>query len=128
MTAAASSSPSLILAIDFGTQSVRALAYCASGDCVAKCQLPIEDYQHPQPGWTEHDVEAFWRLLTDSCQGLWAQGIHSAEVAAVVVTTQRATMINLDKNHQPLRPAIIWTDQRRAALRQQAPLVLASAF
>ena len=63
MTAAASSSPSLILAIDFGTQSVRALAYCASGDCVAKCQLPIEDYQHPQPGWTEHDVEGILALI-----------------------------------------------------------------
>ncbi|MBT5489649.1 MAG: carbohydrate kinase [Halieaceae bacterium] len=121
MTAAALSSPSLILAVDFGTQSVRALAYRGSGDCVAKCQLPIEDYQHPQPGWTEHDVEGFWRLLIASCQGLWTQGIEPTEIAAVVVTTQRATIINLDENQQPLRPAIIWTDQRRAALRQKLP-------
>ena len=121
MTAVAPPSPSLIVAIDFGTQSVRALAYRASGDCVAKRQLPIEGYQHPEPGWTEHDVEGFWRLLTDSCQGLWSQGIDPAEVAAVVVTTQRATVINLDQNHQPLRPAIVWTDQRRAALRKKLP-------
>ena len=31
----------LILAIDFGTQSVRALAYTNTGACVAKFQIPI---------------------------------------------------------------------------------------
>ncbi len=112
---------SLILAIDFGTQSVRALAYTQSGACRAKHQLPIDQYQHPEPGWTEHDVEAFWTLLTSSCKGLWAQGVDPSEIAAVVVTTQRATVINLDDRGQPLRPAIIWTDQRRAPPRGRLP-------
>jgi sugar (pentulose or hexulose) kinase len=31
----------------------------------------------------------------------------------VAVTTQRATMINLDENGRPLRPAIVWLDQRQ---------------
>ena len=115
------SKPSLILAIDFGTQSVRALAYAKSGDCPVKNQLPIEHYKSPEPGWTEHDVEEFWSLMADSCQGLWAQGVDSAEIAAVVVTTQRATVINLDERGWPLRPAIIWTDQRRVAPRQRLP-------
>ena len=112
---------SLILAIDFGTQSVRALAYAQSGECRAKHQLPIDQYQHPEPGWNEHDVEGFWTLLTASCQGLWGQGIDPAEIAAVVVTTQRATVINLDEMGRPLRPAIIWTDQRRAPPRGRLP-------
>ena len=113
--------PSLILAIDFGTQSVRALAYTQSGECRVKHQLPIDKYQHPEPGWTEHDVEGFWTLLTASCQGLWTQGVDPAEIAAVVVTTQRATVINLDEMGRPLRPAIIWTDQRRAPPRGRLP-------
>ncbi len=111
----------LILAIDFGTQSVRALAYTKVGTCVAKFQIPITDYQHREPGWTEHDVEGFWVLLAESCQGLWRQGVASEDIAAVVVTTQRATVINLDEAGQPLRPAIIWTDQRRAPLRNRLP-------
>ena len=115
------SEPSLILAIDFGTQSVRALAYTQSGACRAKHQLPIDQYQHPEPGWTEHDVEGFWTLLTRSCRGLWAQGVDPLEIAAVVVTTQRATVINLDERGRPLRPAIIWTDQRRAPPRGRLP-------
>ena len=112
---------SLILAIDFGTQSCRALAYTAQGECLAKCQLLVTEYQHPEPEWTEHDVEGFWTLLAESCQGLWSRGIAPQDIAAVVVTTQRASVINLDENRRPLRPAIIWTDQRRAPLRQRLP-------
>ena len=111
----------LILAIDFGTQSCRALAYTAQGRCLAKCQVSVSEYQYPEPGWTEHDVEGFWTILTKSCHGLWAEGIDPGRVAAVVVTTQRATVINLDEQGRPLRPAIIWTDQRRAPLRNRLP-------
>ena len=121
MNESPASEPSLILAIDFGTQSVRALAYTQAGECRAKHQLLIDQYQHPEPGWTEHDVEGFWTLLTASCQGLWTQGVDPAEIAAVVVTTQRATVINLDEIGRPLRPAIIWTDQRRAPPRGRLP-------
>ena len=121
MKGSPTSQPPLILAIDFGTQSVRALAYTQSGECRAKHQLPIDHYQHPEPGWTEHDVEGFWTLLTASCQGLWAQGVDPSDIAAVVVTTQRATVINLDEMGRPLRPAIIWTDQRRAPPRGRLP-------
>ena len=107
MNESSASESSLILAIDFGTQSVRALAYTQAGECRAKHQLPIDQYQHPEPGWTEHDVEGFWNLLTASCRGLWAQGVDPSDIAAVVVTTQRATVINLDEMGRPLRPAII---------------------
>ena len=123
MNRSSAGQPSLILAIDFGTQSVRALAYKQSGECLAKHQLPIDQYQHPEPGWTEHDVEGFWTLLTSSCRGLWAQGVDPAEIAAVVVTTQRASVINLDERGRPLRPAIIWTDQRRSPPRRRLPWI-----
>ena len=128
MNGSSASEPSLILAIDFGTQSVRALAYTQSGECRAKHQLPIDQYQHPEPGWTEHDVEGFWALLISSCQGLWAQGVDPAEIVAVVVTTQRATVINLDEMGRPLRSAIIWTDQRRAPPRGRLPMLWRMLF
>ncbi len=128
MNESSASEPSLILAIDFGTQSARALAYKQSGECLAKHQLPLDQYQHPEPGWTEHDVEGFWTLLSSSCQGLWAQGVDPSEIAAVVVTTQRATVINLDERGRPLRPAIIWTDQRRSPPRGRLPWIWRALF
>ena len=108
-------SKTYILAIDNGTQSVRALLFDLHGNLVDKSQVAIDTYQSPQPGWVENDPEAFWQSLCQACQHLWANtNVPKSSVAGVVITTQRGTTIALDKNGQPLRPAMIWLDQRRA--------------
>jgi sugar (pentulose or hexulose) kinase len=107
-------SKTYILAIDNGTQSVRALLFDLHGNLVDKSQVAIDSYQSPKPGWVENDPEAFWQALCQACQHLWANtSVPKSAVAGVVITTQRATTIALDKAGQPLRPAIIWLDQRR---------------
>ncbi|GAB3382862.1 FGGY-family carbohydrate kinase [Massilia agri] len=104
----------LILAIDNGTQSVRALLFDLRGDIVAKASAPLLDYRSPEPGWAEHDAEGFWQALCSACQELWTKpGADRARIAGVAVTTQRGTIINVDAQGQPLRPAITWLDQRR---------------
>ncbi|MFA4969525.1 MAG: FGGY-family carbohydrate kinase [Sulfuritalea sp.] len=104
-----------LLAIDNGTQSVRALIFDLSGHLVDKAQVDIASYQSPQPGWVENDPEEFWVALCQACQHLWANTrVPKSSIRGVVITTQRATVINLDAHGQPLRPAIIWLDQRRA--------------
>jgi sugar (pentulose or hexulose) kinase len=104
----------LILAIDNGTQSVRALVFDLQGNLLAKSRVPLQAYFSAQPGWAEQHPQYFWEQLCQACQGLWAQGtIDKESLAGVALTTQRSTMINLDKNGQPLRPAIVWLDQRR---------------
>jgi sugar (pentulose or hexulose) kinase len=106
--------PRYILAIDNGTQSVRALIFDLQGNLVDKAQVAIDTYQSLQPGWVENDVEAFWQSLSTACQRLWATTqVPKESIAGVVITTQRATTIALDQNGKPLRPAIIWLDQRR---------------
>jgi sugar (pentulose or hexulose) kinase len=57
-----------ILAIDNGTQSVRALIFDLQGHLVDKAQVEIDSYQAPQPGWVENDPEEFWRALSLACQ------------------------------------------------------------
>lgn len=104
-----------ILAIDNGTQSVRALLFDLQGNLVDKAQVSIDSYQSPEPGWMENDPDAFWQVLCQACQKLWANTvIAKSAIAGVVITTQRGTTIALDKAGQPLRPAMIWLDQRRA--------------
>ena len=104
-----------LLAIDQGTQSVRALLYDLKGNLVAKSQVALEPYYSEQPGWAEQDPLYYWRSLCTACQTLWAESpVPKEAVAGVALTTQRATMINVDAQGQPLRPAIVWMDQRRA--------------
>jgi sugar (pentulose or hexulose) kinase len=104
-----------VLAIDCGTQSVRALVFDASGNLLALQKVPIEPYYSDQPGWAEQDPEVFWNALCEACQSLFSEKPKLlSSIAAVSLTTQRATVLNLDRNGKPLRPAIIWLDQRRA--------------
>ncbi|MDT8381606.1 MAG: FGGY family carbohydrate kinase, partial [Brevefilum sp.] len=103
-----------ILAIDNGTQSVRALILDLQGNLVAKKRVPIQPYYSKNPGWAEQDPDVFWNAVCHACQGLWEMdGVDKSSIVGVGLTTQRSTVINLDKNKKPLRPAIVWLDQRR---------------
>jgi sugar (pentulose or hexulose) kinase len=103
-----------ILAIDIGTQSARALLFDLRGNPVAKARVPMEPYFSDQPGWAEQQPEYYWDRLGQACQQLWQQNPGAKEtVAGVALTTQRSTVINVDRQGRPLRPAIVWLDQRR---------------
>ncbi|MGQ9490515.1 MAG: FGGY-family carbohydrate kinase [Anaerolineae bacterium] len=110
----------LILAIDSGTQSVRALVFDLQGNLLAKARVPVTPYVSPQPGWAENDPDMYWDALCQACQSLWRQAEATGKpaglrgrIAGVALTTQRSTVINVDGAGRPLRPAIVWLDQRR---------------
>ena len=103
-----------ILAIDNGSQSVRALLVSPKGELLAKIRIPIPAPQSSRPGYAEHHPDVFWNALCDACQQLWKlPGVDKSSIAAVALTTQRSTLINVDEQGKPLRPAILWSDQRR---------------
>ncbi|MEP1002727.1 FGGY family carbohydrate kinase, partial [Marinobacter sp.] len=112
----------LILAIDNGTQSVRALLFDTQGNLVGKGKQEIEPYFSEQPGWAEQHPEYFWENLGKACQLLWKNtDALPTQVAGVTLTTQRGTVVNLDEHGKPLRPAIIWLDQRHARVEGPVP-------
>ncbi len=86
-----------VLAIDVGTQSVRALVFGPDGTLVAYHRIPIEPYVSPQPGWAEQDPELYWRSIGEACMALWAGGVARPDaIAGVTLTTQRATVVVTD--------------------------------
>ncbi|MBW2544816.1 MAG: FGGY-family carbohydrate kinase [Deltaproteobacteria bacterium] len=103
----------LLLSIDNGTQSLKALIFDLKGELIAKEQVIFEPYYSKNPGWAEQDPDVFWQALCQACQGVWKQGNYKERIAGVSVTTQRSTVINVDRNGKPLRPAMIWLDQRK---------------
>lgn len=111
-----------LLAIDCGTQSVRALLFDLQGELLAHAQVAIDSYRAPQPGWMECAPEAFWQHLCAACQQLWAASpIPRDRIAGMVLTTQRAVPVTLDAALRPTRPSMIWLDQRRAAHAPRLP-------
>jgi sugar (pentulose or hexulose) kinase len=104
-----------ILAIDCGTQSLRALLFSPQGELLAKARETYVPYVSPRPGWAEQDPEIYWSALCKACGRLQRdQGRLLARIAGVGVTSQRNTMINVDHRGICLRPAILWLDQRKA--------------
>ncbi len=61
----------LLLAIDQGTQSVRAMIFDLRGELIAKSQVHIVPYYSRQPGWAEQDCEYYWANLSAACRNLW---------------------------------------------------------
>src|SRR3990172_1542756 len=111
-----------ILAIDVGTQSVRAIVFDPRGHPVASAKVPITPYVSPRPGWAEQDPELYWRSIGEACRRLWAGGgaldpigpmVRPNDIAGVAMTTLRDTVVCADAAGRPLRPAIVWLDGRR---------------
>jgi sugar (pentulose or hexulose) kinase len=104
-----------ILAVDVGTQSVRAIVFDPRGTPLAAARVPFEPYASPQPGWAEQDPDLFWRSLVEACRRVLADpGAGPRDsIAALAPTFQRQTVVVTDAHGQPLRPAIVWPDQRR---------------
>jgi sugar (pentulose or hexulose) kinase len=105
-----------LLAIDVGTQSVRALLFDPEGTLVARAKVPIEAYVSPHPGWAENDPELYWRAIGEASRALVADpAVRLDAIAGLALTTQRGTVVVVDAAGRPLRPAMVWLDQRRTA-------------
>ncbi|MBN1363903.1 MAG: FGGY-family carbohydrate kinase [Syntrophaceae bacterium] len=115
-------SQELILSIDAGTQSIRAALINVEGNILDIVKTPIQPYFSQHPGWAEQQPDYYWEVFCKTTnQLLQKQENLKKDIRGVTITTQRATMVNVDKNGNALRPAIIWLDQRKADSRQILP-------
>ena len=104
-----------IVAIDVGTQSVRAHVITPDGAFVASARVPIEPYHAPHPGWAEQDPIVYWDALCEATRRVLADGtVDRSSLAGLAITTQRGTVVVTDEAGMPLRPAMVWLDDRRA--------------
>ena len=109
---------SLILAIDQGTTSTRAIAFeCApEGGLrpVAVSQIELEQH-FPEPGWVEHDATEIWTATLQTCREVIRKAGGVGRFAAIGITNQRETSVLWDAaTGEPLHRAIVWQDRRTA--------------
>lgn len=111
-----------ILTLDCGTQSVRAILFDYKGNIIGKEKVEFEPYFSKEPGWAEQEVDVFWENCCIACKALKINKPKDfKKIIGVTVTTQRDTGVIVDKGGKPLRPAIIWLDQRMAKCKQPLP-------
>lgn len=106
---------SVILALDQGTTSSRALVFDRQGDIRAVAQHEFRQI-FPRPGWVEHDGREIWSSQAGvAAEALSLAGVSPADVAAIGIANQRETTLLWDrKSGEPLHNAIVWQDRRTA--------------
>ena len=104
-----------LLGLDVGTSGTKALLIDARGAIIT---THTEEYplSIPHPGWAEQDPELWWQA-TLNCIGkvLAKSGIQADDIAALSLSGQMHGLVPLDAQGKPLRPAILWNDQRTGA-------------
>jgi xylulokinase len=102
----------LILAHDLGTTGDKATLFDIAGNSVAASFVAYET-AYPQPNWAEQDPADWWRSVRDSTRSLLAiSGAAPGEIAVISFSGMMNGMLPVDRVGTPLRPAIIWADQR----------------
>lgn len=108
--------PELLLALDAGTTGARAMLVDPAGMVVGLDKRPIVT-AYPAPGLVEQDGAAVWDICRAVIGGALARaGRTIADVAAIGVTTQRASVVLWDRTTgEPVTPILIWSDLRGMA-------------
>ena len=113
-----------LLGYDIGSSSVKAsLVDAQSGRCVASAFYPKSEapIMAVKPGWAEQDPASWWENLKLATADIMASsGADAKDVKAIGISYQMHGLVCVDKDHNVLRPSIIWCDSRAVPYGQKA--------
>src|SRR5438270_6821 len=94
--------------LDVGTSAVKGIAVDPGGTILARAS---ESYPllTPQPGWAEQDPEVWWSATEKVLARLTGA---AGQAQGIGLSGQMHGLVALDEAGGPLRPAILWNDQR----------------
>ena len=104
------------LGIDVGTSAVKALLAADDGSVAASASAPCA-VQHPAPGWAEVHPRHWWQAAVHAVRALDPAG-RGVCVRGIGISVLYPALVLFDEAMQPLRPAILYCDQRSAAESQ----------
>ena len=102
----------MLLGLDLGTSSIKALLMMENGDAVGEGSAPYE-VRAPRPGWAESSPGEWWDAVLEATGT--AVGGRGAEVTALGLSGQMHGVVLADELGSPLRPAVQWDDARSGA-------------
>jgi xylulokinase len=102
------------LGIDIGTSGTKSLIMGAKGQVIATATAG-HGISAPKPLWSEQDPADWWRSSVKATQAVIKKsGIDGGQIAAIGLSGQMHGLVITDEGGKPLRPSIIWNDQRTA--------------
>ena len=107
----------LILALDQGTTSSRAILFDRAGEIVASAQRATTQL-FPKPGWVNQDAREIWTTTLEvGREAIARSGVDTGRIAAIGIANQRETTILWDRTTgEPVAPAIVWQSRQTAEM------------
>lgn len=103
----------VLLGIDLGTSGVKVSLLDSESSRLIGTASGEYGVETPAPGWAEQSPEAWWSATVGALKGLHTKAPAAlAAVSAVGFSGQMHGLVTVDAQHRPVRPAIIWLDQR----------------
>ena len=95
-----------ILAIDIGTQSLKASVIDESFSTIERRKVPYNPVSH-SGNCVEIDVNILWRAFLSACEN-----IKSRDIDGITFSTLCPSLLLMDDNGEPLSPVILHLDRR----------------
>lgn len=113
-----------LLGFDIGSSSVKvSLLNGENGNCVASSFHPKEEMQITahQAGWAEQEPEQWWKNLKLALADVLNESkVNPESIESIGISYQMHGLVMVDKNHEVIRPSIIWCDSRATAIGDKA--------
>ncbi len=105
-----------LLGVDIGTYSAKGVLVDVAGRVIANHVVPHR-LEMPQPGWAEHDAnQVWWGGFVAICRSLLEKSrVVPHQIASVGVSSISTSVLPVDAQGDPLRPAILYGIDARAA-------------
>ncbi len=114
----------LVVGVDASTHGVKAIAWSLRGEAVAEGRAPVA-LLNPRTGWWEQGAQE-WAEATIAALAVVGTQV-GRRVSAIGLTHQRETFVGVDEAWRPVRPAIVWMDERAHAEVSQIRATLGDA-
>jgi sugar (pentulose or hexulose) kinase len=100
----------LVIGLDSSTSATKAIAWTREGLPIAEGRSPIP-LASPAADWYEQNPGDWWNSACLALRDLLGR-VSPARIAALAISAQRETFVPLAADGSPVRPAIVWLDQR----------------
>jgi sugar (pentulose or hexulose) kinase len=114
------------LGLDVGTTAIKAAAYGPDGAVVATAEVATKVLRGPD-GETEQDMDAVWQGVVDCLSSATSQ-CAGHTITSLGLAAQGDGCWALDKNGDPVRNAILWSDTRGQAVKDLSSLEASGAL
>ncbi len=113
-----------LLGFDIGSSSVKvSLVNGENGHSVASSFFPKEEMQITahQAGWAEQEPGLWWKNLKLALADVLNESkVNPESIESIGISYQMHGLVMVDKNHEVIRPSIIWCDSRAAVIGDKA--------